>query len=316
MLASAGVSAKSLVTVKGTVPAGTTGKVYLQKYNDKVFETIDSVSIVDGEFLLSDSLDIPELYGISLDQNEVPYYLFIDSKETTVALNPERGYSLSKTTGSALQDEYLAYKSQHVTDISAYISQHPSSLVSAYVLCRDFAYRLSPEQIEHNISLLDASLQGTVYIETLRKVAKTASEVAVGRQAPDFSALTPDGKQLSLSEVIDKNKYVLIDFWASWCGPCRKENPNVVKAYDKYHDKGFTVLGVSIDRNGDAWRQAIADDSLNWYHVSDLKFWASGPAKLYGVRVIPSNFLVDATGKIIARNIKGEELFKTLESLF
>jgi peroxiredoxin len=123
------------------------------------------------------------------------------------------------------------------------------------------------------------------------------------------------GKPVSLSDF--KGKYVLIDFWASWCGPCRAENPNVVKAYNNYKDKDFTVLGVSLDQPGkqEAWLNAIHKDSLTWTHVSDLKFWDNAVAQLYGIRAIPQNLLLDPSGKIIAKNIRGEELKKKLEEV-
>lgn len=306
---------QSDLTIKGEVPEGINGKVYLQKFNNKLFDTLDSANIVNGKFAFKESLPLPELYGLTLDKNVTPYYIFLEPGEVSVHLDPANGYRQSSATGSKLQDEFVAYKSSHVTNISAYIRQHPSSLVTAYVLYREFAPRLSPEDITHNISLLDTTLQKTVYISILRDYAKTKEKVNVGNYAPDFSLSDPDGNTLSLKDVLSKNKYVLIDFWASWCGPCRRENPNVVKAYKKFHDKGFDIIGISLDRSKDAWVKAIKADGLTWHHVSDLKFWASVPAKDYGVRVIPSNFLVDNTGKIVARNLRGEALTEFLTSL-
>jgi peroxiredoxin len=129
-------------------------------------------------------------------------------------------------------------------------------------------------------------------------------------KAPDFSLPDTSGKTVSLSSF--KGKYVLIDFWASWCGPCREENPNVVAAYNQFKNKNFTILGVSLDQNRDAWIKAINDDGLAWNHVSDLKFWNSEAASLYNVTGIPYNFLVDPNGNIIAENIRGPELMSTL----
>ena len=122
-----------------------------------------------------------------------------------------------------------------------------------------------------------------------------------------------DGKPVSLKDF--RGKYVLIDFWASWCGPCRMENPNVVEAYNKYSKKNFTVLGVSLDRERNAWLKAIKDDKLTWTQVSDLKFWDNAVAKLYRISSIPQNILVDPNGKIIARNLRGEELQSKLAEL-
>jgi peroxiredoxin len=138
--------------------------------------------------------------------------------------------------------------------------------------------------------------------------------VAVGQKAPDFSLADPDGNQVKLSSKIG-SKLLLIDFWASWCEPCRMENPNVVKIYNEFHKAGFDVFGVSLDRNKDAWVKAISDDKLTWAHVSDLKFWNNEVAKLYAVNSIPSNFLLDETGKIIGRNLRGEDLYKKVNEV-
>jgi len=147
------------------------------------------------------------------------------------------------------------------------------------------------------------------YIKTIPKGAP-----AVGEDAPDIKLTDPTGKVIALSSL--KGKVVLLDFWASWCGPCRKENPNVVRAYDIYKDKGFTVYSVSLDNNKDNWTQAILKDGLKWEsHVSDLKGWQSSAAQLYGVRGIPATFLLDKDGKVVATNLRGESLENMLESL-
>ncbi len=134
--------------------------------------------------------------------------------------------------------------------------------------------------------------------------------VAVGKQAPDFTQNDTAGNPVSLSSF--RGKYVLLDFWASWCGPCRQENPAVVAAYHKYHDKGFEILGVSLDQKEKPWKDAIYQDHLTWTHVSDLKYWDNALVKVYGVRGVPQNFLIDPSGKIVARGLRGEDLDRTL----
>jgi thiol-disulfide isomerase/thioredoxin len=135
-----------------------------------------------------------------------------------------------------------------------------------------------------------------------------------GGVAPDFAQETPDGETLRLSEL--RGKVVLVDFWASWCGPCRRENPNVVKLYERYAPQGFEILGVSLDRQKEKWLQAIEADGLGWKHVSDLKGWQNAVAQQYSVNSIPHTILLDAEGRIIARNLRGKALEDKLRELF
>jgi peroxiredoxin len=140
-----------------------------------------------------------------------------------------------------------------------------------------------------------------------------AKKSAIGQPAIDFSQPDAEGKNVYLTSY--KGKYVLVDFWASWCGPCRAENPNVARAYSKYKDKGFDVLGVSLDDKKDKWEAAIQADNLPWTHVSDLKGWKNAAAEQYGIRAIPQNILVDPKGNIIAKNLRGDALEKKLEEV-
>jgi peroxiredoxin len=135
----------------------------------------------------------------------------------------------------------------------------------------------------------------------------------IGGEAPDFTMATPEGEQMSLTDL--RGKYVLIDFWASWCGPCRRENPNVVAMYNKYKDRDFEIISVSLDKKKDRWLQAIEKDGLEWHHVSDLKGWQNAAAKTYGVRSIPHTVLLDKEGKILARNLRGPNLEAKLKEI-
>ncbi|KQB98637.1 AhpC/TSA family protein [Pedobacter sp. Hv1] len=305
---------KEEITITGTVKGLQNGKVYLQKFNNKMFFTIDSATVKDGQFQFNQKLILPELYGLTLNKDKNPLYVFLEAGKINADLDTTKYYTGSVISGSKSNDLFIAYKKERNVDIKTFIQQNPNSIVSAYVLYRDFSYRLSAAQIEENISYLAPSLQQTPYVGVLKELIGVLSTVAIGKPAPVFTALNQHGQSVSLSQF--RGKYLLIDFWAAWCGPCRKENPNVVAAYQKYHAKGFDILGVSLDKSKADWLAAIAADQLNWTQVSDLKFWNSAPAKLYGVRAIPANVLIDPQGLIIGRNLRGEELQQTLERLF
>ncbi len=164
------------------------------------------------------------------------------------------------------------------------------------------------EQLAATFAALAAPVKATAFGQQVAKDLHVYRSTRVGALAPDFTQADVDGKPVKLSDF--RGQYVLLDFWASWCGPCRGENPKVRAAYAKYKDKNFTVLGVSLDNAGQKakWLQAIVDDQLSWTNVSDLKGWKNEAAQLYGVRGIPQNYLIDPAGKIVAINLRGEQL--------
>lgn len=195
-----------------------------------------------------------------------------------------------------------------------FIADNSGCIVAAYLLQGQASRIDDPEKLNGMITKLDPWMANTSYVKGLNETLAVKRKTAVGVMAPDFTQNDPDGKPVSLSDF--RGQYVLIDFWASWCGPCRQENPNVVEAYNKFKNKGFTVLGVSLDReNGkEDWLKAIKDDNLTWTHVSDLKFWDNVVAKDYGVRSIPANLLIGKDGKILAKNLRGEDLHTQLKT--
>ena len=169
------------------------------------------------------------------------------------------------------------------------------------------------DELKATRAKISSELAGCPYVKDLDGIIKQLENVQIGKVAPEFSLPDTAGVSVSLSDF--KGKYVLLDFWASWCPPCRRENPNVVKAFNEYKDKNFTIVGISLDKDKSKWMKAIADDNLAWTHLSDLKYWDSEIPALYWVRGIPANVLLDPDGVIVAKNITGEDLHKKLKEV-
>jgi peroxiredoxin len=208
-----------------------------------------------------------------------------------------------------LHEERRAKQQQFVRD-------NPNSFFAIVAISESVSSDFNADEIEELFLLINPKLRDTESGKAFAQRIEAAKTIAIGKPAPDFTQNDPNGNPISLSDF--QGKYVLLEFWASWCGPCRQENPNLVKAYAAYKNKGFEILGVSLDetKRAEDWTNAIEKDGLTWAQVSDLKGWNNAVARMYGVRAVPQNFLLDSQGIIIAQNLKGDELQNFLKELF
>jgi peroxiredoxin len=216
---------------------------------------------------------------------------------------------------NTMQDKFKAVQKEREATLKNFIATHPNSYLSLMAISSMGGPSADVNMIEPLYNSLSQKLKDSEAGLQLKQSFVALKATAIGSAAPDFTQNDENGKPVKLSSF--KGKYVLLDFWASWCGPCRQENPNVVRIFNKYKTKNFTVLGVSLDKpeGKAAWLNAIKADGLTWTHVSDLKYWNNAAATLYFVDSIPQNFLIDPQGKIVAKNLRGADLESKLIEL-
>ncbi|MEN8120697.1 MAG: TlpA disulfide reductase family protein [Bacteroidota bacterium] len=332
-------------TINGSISGFDSGMVYLTKRADGKWVNLDSVTTQEGNFIFKGSVDFPEVNYLAFGDYNNLKTIFLENSEITFDAHIDSLKDAS-IIGSSAQDEYMAYTlegksyddkmneiyekykttkeegnedlakeiystlnvvyEEKLAFISKYIGEHNQSVISPYILDRELKYSLNVNELDSMLSILDSTISKSPYVKALTDRVAVMRTVEIGKEAPDFTINDTTGTPIALSSF--RGKYLLIDFWAAWCGSCRRENPNNVTLYADYKDKGFEILGVSFDRTREDWVKAIIKDGLTWPQVSELKYWNSETGKIYAVSSIPHTVLLDKEGVIIAKNLRGDEL--------
>lgn len=276
--------------------------LFIAKNGDKISFNADLKQEIPS-YTLNGSEDADKMveFNTLRDKNLAAITKLRSTFDTEVAAHPEKRDQLVREISPA----YTKVLEDMNADIVRFALANPHTLVSFYAISM-----ANPEGNEENyikyVANIDPSLKKNEAVSAFIEQVAKLKTLVIGAQAPDFSIPGIDGKTISLKDF--RGKYVMLDFWASWCAPCRAENPNVVKAYQKYNKRNFTILGISLDKDKAAWEQAIKQDGLTWTHAGELADFEGETVRLYQVEAIPASFIVDPAGKIIARNLRGDAL--------
>lgn len=349
----ASCSSKPHYAVMGRIDGSDNITFYLQKREADKTVSIDSAVSRNGAFTMkSGAVDYPQMVQLVAGNTRKRTSFYLENSDITVKGSMDSLFK-ADIIGSKTQDEYkvfinsnkplsdkytslvMKYQALSQSDRAAnmavfdkqldsvqtemtnlqksFVKNYPKSYVTPSILV-GLSYEMEADEIESAVNGLDSSIAALPMIRSLNERVAVMKAVAVGQKAPDFTQNDVTGNPITLSSKIG-SKLLLVDFWAGWCNPCRMENPKIVKVYNEFHKKGFDVFGVSLDEDKEMWVKAIADDKLTWTEVSDLQFWNNAAAKLFAVNSIPANFLLDETGKIIGKNLRGEALYNKVNEV-
>ena len=302
--------------LEGTVTSTTDGMVYLKRVEDKTFSIKDSAQVVNGKFRMEGQLTSAEAYGLTTSPTDnSPLLFFLENGNVKVTLDEtKKQLDVEGSASDAFFRQVQSYTKQEGFQIDTLVAHHPDSPVVAYLLMKSYSWSFDNAGLKSLRDLMTPALSQSFYVEQLNDLIRRKEQVEVGQVAPEISLPDPEGNMVSLSSL--RGQYVLLDFWASWCPDCRREIPEVVRAYQQLKDKNFTIYSVSLDRARDPWVKAIEQYGLDWTHVSELKYWQSEVVERYAIRWIPAYFLLDPEGRILIVSLDSEGLVKGLQSVF